>query len=1160
MTAFSLQAEIITVPSGGSTGTAGAAGTNNSTGNGGNGGAGGVGNTLTGTATGLLNGATVAGGRGGAGGTSPSTAGIGGAGGRGVVSGVANASIQNNGTIVGGRGGNGGASALFNGNNGGAGGVGLTSSGAGTVILNTNTITGGAGGTGGNGQILIGTGGAGGTGVVITNGATLTNSGTISGGNVGAIGVGGLPRPNPGTGGVGITANGNTTIINSGTINGGLNSNGSRSSAITFTGSGNNLNILSGSAINGNVIATAAGGDNLQLVGTTDGTFDVSQIGAGAQYRNFSNFIKRDSSTWTLTGTTTAISPWIIDEGTLSIADDASLGDKNGSLTLDGGTLQTTASTSSERDIVLLSSGGTFDVASGTTYILDGHIAGFGGLQLSGLGTLVLANDNSFISDTNINSGTLQLGNGGATGSVSGDIINNGVLAVDRSDAYTFDSTISGSGQLQQNGSGTLVLTNNNSYTGGTAINNGTLQLGNGGTSGSITGDIANNSILAVDRSDAYTFDGNISGSGQLQQNGSGTLVLTNNNSYTGGTTINNGTLQLGNGGTSGSITGDIANNSILAIDRSDPLTLGGTISGSGQLQKNGTGELVLTGKYDLAGDTFVNAGALTFDGNSATTNIVGQSGTALNLRNGATLNGWVDPLDVNIDKNSVWNLSGDTNQNVVDTLTLAGHVNVAAAPSSDSSFTPRNLTVTNLVGQNGSITLNTELGKDGSPSDRVVIDGGRASGTTGLNINNIGGSGADTTGNGIEVVQTINGGTTDEGSFKLNRPVYGSEYQYSLLRGALDGSVSDNWYLSSDRVETEIITSPTTGEPVVVNRPTGQPNYRPGVSVSAAAPLAAAATSMALLSSFYERSGFYGVNSEPSTTAVAPCEQNLTAWCSSESRAWGRYIYQSITHKGDGKGVDGDAGPKYNQDISGIQFGNDLWRSVDGSGNRNYVGVYGTLGLGKSDVTHFDGRAAGTNHTDVYSLGTYFTHVHNNDAWVDAVLQGSWVKTRSQAQDNSSFNTDGYGVASSLEAGLPVINQNGWKVEPHIRAQYQLQTLDDANDGLSNISFNNYQSLQGSAGIRVSHSGLVYNKKYSAWVDGGAGQEFKGKSQTNFSSTGDAVPITTKMRGGFADVSAGGSIDVNKTLAVYTSANWTPRFDNTEYALGASIGVRGSW
>ena len=98
----------------------------------------------------------------------------------------------------------------------------------------------------------------------------------------------------------------------------------------------------------------------------------------------------------------------------------------------------------------------------------------------------------------------------------------------------------------------------------------GTLQLGAGGTTGSIAGNITDNATLAFNRTATGTYAGVISGTGALTQAGTGTLVLNKRNTYSGGTTITAGTLQLGNGGIpAGSIAGNVTDNGTLAFDRS---------------------------------------------------------------------------------------------------------------------------------------------------------------------------------------------------------------------------------------------------------------------------------------------------------------------------------------------------------------------------------------------------------------------------------------------------------------------------------------------------------------------------------------------------------------------------------------------------------------
>src|SRR5258705_9506946 len=103
-------------------------------------------------------------------------------------------------------------------------------------------------------------------------------------------------------------------------------------------------------------------------------------------------------------------------------------------------------------------------------------------------------------------------------------------------------------------------LTGTNTYSGGTTISAGTLQVGNGGTTGSITGDVTDNGVLAFDRSDSVTFAGAISGTGSVTQIGTGTTILTGTNTYSGGTTISAGTLQIGTGTTPGHNTANTMN------------------------------------------------------------------------------------------------------------------------------------------------------------------------------------------------------------------------------------------------------------------------------------------------------------------------------------------------------------------------------------------------------------------------------------------------------------------------------------------------------------------------------------------------------------------------------------------------------------------------
>ncbi|MEP7456182.1 autotransporter domain-containing protein [Phyllobacterium sp. SB3] len=356
---------------------------------------------------------TVTGGDGGRGGNAPGTGvgttggdgGGGGAGGYGaVVTGGGAGNVSAGDSLSGGQGGTGGNSVVYGPGNGGDGGAGLAYQG--TSLIVEGNLNGGAGGNAGNTTFGSANGGNGGVGLIFDAGS-LIQSGHVSGGNGGGNGAGGA----------GI-AGSNLTITNSGTISGGLSGDSViRANAIQFTGGSNRLELWNGSTITGNVDATATGtNDTFALGGADGGSFDVSTIGDAQQYRGFEAFEKTGASTWTLTGTTSAVTPWAIKAGTLSISSDDSLGDSSGGLTLDGGTLQNTATLTTARNIALDAGGGTFDTDVDTELTANGDISGTGALTKTGFGTLTLTGTNSFSGGLNLHVGAVEVDSGDALG------------------------------------------------------------------------------------------------------------------------------------------------------------------------------------------------------------------------------------------------------------------------------------------------------------------------------------------------------------------------------------------------------------------------------------------------------------------------------------------------------------------------------------------------------------------------------------------------------------------------------------------------------------------------------------------------------------------------------------------------------------------------
>ena len=408
------------------------------------------------------------------------------------------------------------------------------------------------------------------------------------------------------------------TTVASGTLEAGVANVLSPSSAFTVDGGATldlgNANQSIGSLAGSGAVSLGAGTLSTGGLGSST-AFGGVIAGSGA-------LLKNGAGTQTLTGANSYTGGTTITAGALQLGDGGSTGSIVGDV-VDNASL-------------------IFNRSDVSTYA--GAISGSGAVVQQGTGSTVLTGNSTYTGGTTINAGTLQLGDGGSSGSLVGDVIDNGSLVFNRNDVVTYSGAISGSGSLTQQGSGSTVLTGNSTYVGGTIISAGILQLGNGGNSGSIVGNVSNNAALVFDRSDAWTFDGAISGSGSVTQQGTGTTVLTGNSNYSGGTTIQAGVLQLGNGGSSGSIVGDVTNNGRLIFDRADTFSVPAVISGSGSVKQLGSGTAILTGNNTYSGGTVIANGALQLGDGGSSGSIVGdvQDGGTLifNRSDTVTFNG----------------------------------------------------------------------------------------------------------------------------------------------------------------------------------------------------------------------------------------------------------------------------------------------------------------------------------------------------------------------------------------------------------------------------------------------------------------------------------------------------------------------------------------
>jgi autotransporter-associated beta strand protein len=308
--------------------------------------------------------------------------------------------------------------------------------------------------------------------------------------------------------------------------------------------------------------------------------------------------------------------------------------------------------------------------SSGITARLDAPVHGVSGLSKTGPGTLVLAGNNALKGITRIEEGTLQIGNGGSSGTPgTTSLVNQASLVINRSGTVIFPSSISGNGTWSIENpaaADTVVLSGNNSFTGSLSFVRGTLRLGHSSALGSVprtlTVDGSNTFVqlggdapVILPASLSFTASGNslfntsgdnrIHGSIQLGEpagasvtSTAGSLDLAGN--ITGGSTAR--TLEL-----TGSSTGDNLVSGLVA-DGTQPTSLlksgPGTWRISGAQAYTGTttvneGTLVITGS--LAGDTQVNGGALAAGG---TASIAGNLGITASGSFQARPNG---PLDV---------------------------------------------------------------------------------------------------------------------------------------------------------------------------------------------------------------------------------------------------------------------------------------------------------------------------------------------------------------------------------------------------------------------------------------------------------------------------------------------------------------------------------
>ena len=450
-------------------------------------------------------------------------------------------------------------------------------------------------------------------------------------------------------------ASGVTSTITGAVSNGILTKSGAGSLVLAGTNTYDGETIISAGTLevqgtlgNGNYSGNITNSATMSINSSSNQTLSGTISGSGVLSKN-------GSGTLTLTGTNTYSGQTTIEGGTVIASNSSSLGATPGSVTstnivLNNGTLQTTNSFSigSNKGITVVGSGGTINTDASTTFTYGGVISSNGTLTKTGDGTLTLSGANTYTGATTVSAGTLNI-----TGTLSDD------TAITVSSGATYD--VDASDTIKSiDGAGTIDIESSQTLTAGDATNK--------------------------------TFSGVIQGSGGLAKTGTGTLTLSGTNTYTGDTTISQGGITLQGQLESGNYDGLIANSGTFTIDSSSNQTLAGVISGTGALNKSGSGTLTLSGTNTYSGSTTITNGTISVSssanlgatpGSADADNIIFNGGTlsatndfTLGTNKGITLtgNGTIDVSSSNtMTFDGIITDSGNLTKSGSGTLVLGG-------------------------------------------------------------------------------------------------------------------------------------------------------------------------------------------------------------------------------------------------------------------------------------------------------------------------------------------------------------------------------------------------------------------------------------------------------------------------------------------------------
>lgn len=511
--------------------------------------------------------------------------------------------------------------------------------------------------------------------------------------------------------------------------------------------------------------------------------------------------------------------------------------------------------------------------------------------------------------------------------------------------------------------------------------------------------------------------------------------------------------------------------------------------------------------------------------------------------------------------------------QNV--TLNNAGIIDLTQG----NSRTNDTLTVQgNYVGNRGQLLLQSAVAGDDSASDRLIVNNGSLGGSTVISVSNVGGLGALTQVNGIELVQAQGSAVSSNTAFTLSGPVSAGAYDYYLFKGGVTAGTENNWYLRSAVVAPQLMSVPNPdpalppllvpvvatpiaaaitpldgapGEalsiaslpvlPAAVAGAAPIPLYRPEVPTWSVLPPAAAQLTLNALGTFHDRQG----------------EQRLLSETGAFGAGWGRVYGKNLEQT-----WAGTVTPRLDGSLNGFQVGNDLFSSQTSGGQHQRVGFFVGHSRLQGDVDGFNEgfqhNSAGKIKLEGDSYGLYWTLTDPYGWYVDTVVMGTRFDGDNHSDRGVKLDNRGHALTLSAEAGYPLPISDTWVIEPQAQVIHQKISLDSQDDGISRVSFDSDGAWTGRLGARLKGRYQVSGLPVEPYLRANLWHTFSGTDSVTF---GTSDVITTEQKSSTADIGLGVVLTLDRAVSVYASTDYTSNIDSNDLrGVVGNLGVRISW